>query len=380
MLPEFYRTCLKSQLSESQLHTLEILVWLLQFHKQVRIERLAACMPLPIVFESRRRHLQRFLILPQLSVALLWLPLIKYILRTQIKPELQVIVTLDRTRWAENNLLMVSVVWERRTWPVYWQFMDRKGNSNLAQQKAVLRPAFLLLKRYQIVVVGDREFHSVKLANWLGEQKVNFAMRQKQGTYIVAEGQGHQKLSQIGLVPGMKLFLSGVTFSKNKKFGQFNLAAYWQRKQRGKTLESGWYILTNLDNIDAALQAYKARSGIEAMFRDYKSGGYNLEDCKAPKERLTRLVLLIALAYTCAGLNGQKIKRQGQQKYVNRLKELRRIDRRHSSFWVGLYRQMWVAGMEFCEDLVSKLMRIRPNKLPFYQRGLRAMTLIGQTS
>lgn len=166
MLPEFYRTCLKSQLSESQLHTLEILVWLLQCHKQVRIERLAACMPLPILFESRRRHLQRFLILPQLSVALLWLPLIKCILRTQIKPETQVIVTLDRTSWAENNLLMVSVVWVRRTWPVYWQFMDKKGNSNLAQQKAVLRPAFLLLKRYQIVVVGDREFHSVKLANW----------------------------------------------------------------------------------------------------------------------------------------------------------------------------------------------------------------------
>lgn len=87
-------------------------------------------MPLPILFESRRRHLQRFLILPQLSVALLWLPLIKCILRTQIKPESQVIVTLDRSRWAENNLLLVSVVWELIAWPVYWQFMDKRGNSN----------------------------------------------------------------------------------------------------------------------------------------------------------------------------------------------------------------------------------------------------------
>lgn len=139
-------------------------------------------------------------------------------------------------------------------------------------------------------------------------------MRQKQGTYIAASGQGYQNLSQMGLVPGMKLFLSGVTFSKNKGFGQFNLAAYWQRQQRGRRLGAGWYILTNLDNIDTALQAYKARSGIEAMFRDYKSGGYHLEDCQAPKERLTRLVLLIALASTCSGLNGQKIKRQGQQR------------------------------------------------------------------
>jgi len=62
MLPEFYLTYLSSQLTASQLLTLEMLVWLLQFHKQVRIERLAACLPLPILYESRRRHIQRFLI------------------------------------------------------------------------------------------------------------------------------------------------------------------------------------------------------------------------------------------------------------------------------------------------------------------------------
>lgn len=265
MLPEFYRTCFQSQLNASQLLTLEMLVWLLQFHKQVRIERLAACLPLPILFESRRRHIQRFLILPQLSVALLWLPLIKCILRTQINPGKQLIVTLDRTRWSSHNLLMVSVVWEKRSWPVYWQFMELKGNSNLAQQKAIVRPALHLLKRYQLVVVGDREFHSVELADWLDKQKVNFAMRQKKGTYIAASGQDSQKLSELGLVPGTKLFLTGVTITKKKGFGQFALAAYWQRSSQGKKPEEGWYILTNLDSLSAALKAYKARSGIEAM-------------------------------------------------------------------------------------------------------------------
>lgn len=136
MLPEFYRTCLQSQLSSSQLHTLEILVWLLQQHKQVRIERLSAYLPLPILFASRRRHLQRFLILPQLSVALIWLPLIKGIIRTQVKSEKQIILTLDRTQWRANNLLMVSVIWSKRAWPVYWQFMPKVGSSNLAVAKS----------------------------------------------------------------------------------------------------------------------------------------------------------------------------------------------------------------------------------------------------
>lgn len=80
----------------------------------MQIERLAACLPLPILFESRHRHLQRFLIFPQISVPLIWLPLIKCILRTQIKPKNQIIVAIDRTKWQANNLLMVSVIWEKR--------------------------------------------------------------------------------------------------------------------------------------------------------------------------------------------------------------------------------------------------------------------------
>ncbi|MBD0389236.1 MAG: hypothetical protein ICV54_22740 [Nostoc sp. C3-bin3] len=39
IIPPFYQSCLSHQLSATQLLTLEILVWLLQAHKQVRLER-----------------------------------------------------------------------------------------------------------------------------------------------------------------------------------------------------------------------------------------------------------------------------------------------------------------------------------------------------
>ncbi len=376
MLPEFYLTSLQSQLSASQLLTLEMLLWLLQFHKQVRIERLAACLPLPVLYESRRRHVQRFLILPQLSIPLLWFPLIKCILLTQIPPGNRVIVALDRTQWKQNNLFVVSVIWDKRAWPIYWQFLSHTGSSKLAQQQALLRPVFRLLKGYEIVVIGDREFRSVELAYWLKQKKVYFALRLKQGSYIKLRGQEYQKLNELGLAPGMKLFLTGVKFTKKKGFGQFSVAAYWKRKYRGKGPNEGWYILTNLKSLSEALKVYQARSGIEAMFRDCKSGGYNLEDSKASVERLTSLVLLIALAYTCAGLQGQFIKLSGQQKYVSRLKELKRMTRRHSNFWVGLYGQMWIAALEACSNWVRDLIRLRANKRTFFQKGLRAMNLI----
>jgi hypothetical protein len=105
ILPELYTTCLGDYLSESQLLTLEILVWLLQVHKQVRIERLAACLPIPILYESRRRHLQRFLVLRNLSVPLVWFPLIKCILKTQIPLRSRLVVPLDRTEWKLTTCL-----------------------------------------------------------------------------------------------------------------------------------------------------------------------------------------------------------------------------------------------------------------------------------
>ena len=100
------------------------------------------------------------------------------------------------------------------------------------------------------------------------------------------------------------------------------------------------------------------------------------EKSHANDRRLSSLILLIALAYTCAVIQGEKIKTMGVQKYVGRLTECGLSIRRHSSFWIGLYRQCWVIGMEFCQDVISELMRLRRNKLPFFQRGLRAMSFI----
>ena len=223
MLPELYLNCLASQLSASQVLTLKMLVWLLQFHKQVRIERLAACLPLPVLYESRRRHVQRFLILLQLGIPLLWFPLIKRIILTQITPGTRVIIALDRTQWRSNNLFVVNIIWDKRAWPIYWQFLSHKGSSNLAQQQALLRPVLRLLKGYELLVIGDREFRSVELAYWLKKKKVYFALRLKQGSYIQLKDQEYQKLNELGLVPGMKLFLTGVKFTKKKGFGQFSV-------------------------------------------------------------------------------------------------------------------------------------------------------------
>ena len=47
MLPSFYQQHFQKYLTSTQLETLKILIWLLQTHKSVKIEKLASYFPLP---------------------------------------------------------------------------------------------------------------------------------------------------------------------------------------------------------------------------------------------------------------------------------------------------------------------------------------------
>lgn len=376
MIPEFYHTHLKQQLKATEYLMLNILVYLLQCHRQVSIELLASLMPYPILFESRRRSIQRFLKLESLNLEQIWFPLVRELISTKFAPSHPLHLTIDRTQWRDQNVFVISLIWEKRAIPLHWLLLNKRGCSNIREQISLITPVLALLSDYKLIILGDREFGSVKLASWLCEQSVQFVLRVKQSRYIQSESQSYTQLSSLGLLPGTSWFKSSVKVTKQKGFGKFNVALYWRRKYKSSDLPEGWYLLTNLTNCSAAVSAFKNRAGIEAMFKDCKTGGYNLERSRANDSRLTKLILLIAIAYTGAILTGQKIKRQGIQKYVGRLTESHRLERRHSSFWLGLYGQSWVLGLEFCQKIITELMRIRKNKRPFFQRGLRAMSLI----
>lgn len=77
MLPKFYHRCLEQLLTPRQYATLRIVISLLQTHRTIQIEKLAAILPIPIKYQSRRRHLQRFLVTPQLTAKCIWFPIIK---------------------------------------------------------------------------------------------------------------------------------------------------------------------------------------------------------------------------------------------------------------------------------------------------------------
>jgi hypothetical protein len=190
------------------------------------------------------------------------------------------------------------------------------------EQQQVLRPVIRLLKRYKLVILGDREFHSIELAQWLHHQHLSFVLRQKSSTTFREKKQPFQSLSSIPVQPGIHLFYPKVVFTLNKKFSRFNLVASGQRKYRGKQEDEPWYLLTNLPDLKSAVGVYSQRYGIEAMFKDCKTGGYNLEGCQASSDKLISLIILIALARTSAWLKGKRTQLQRQEKYIQQFRML----------------------------------------------------------
>jgi Transposase DDE domain len=397
MFPTFYQTTLRAHLNESQYLTLQLLLLLLQAHHQVKLSILASVFPQPIQYQSRKRNLQRFLVLPQLSVKLLWFPLIKYWIRQaqtgrnlnrdqrrrlsklQHQKYGYWIIAMDRTQWKGRNVFMVSLIWGTHALPLYWELLEQVGNSDLNAQKRLLKAVLPLFKNYRVLVLGDREFHSPKLAQWLDQRGISFALRQKKDFHFQqAEQADYQVLKDLGFKPGMSKFYQGIRCNKGDGIGPFNLAIYWKRKYNNAGAKDPWYILTNLPTLKQALAVYRCRWGIEQLFKDCKSGGYNLEDTKVNDKRFLALVLLIAMAYSLATLHGQEMRQFGIDIYAGRINEHTDKTPRQSDFSLGLYGQRWIYGMELWHDWVLRLIALKPHKWLYFQRGFYALSLMQQ--
>lgn len=380
MLPEKYNSHLVTKLNKAQYLIVLILVRLLQSYRLVKLEELANKFPSLIKFQSRRKKIQRFLDLPNLTVENIWLPILLAWVKEKYSLNEVLYIAIDRTGPKKINLMMISLIVAGRAIPIYFELLDHIGNSDAEMQKEFLSRILPLFKDYKKVVLGDREFCSVDLGKWLKEQKKTyFCLRLKKNTYIEYTQAGLITLDKLKLLQGVSLYLQGIKVTKTKGFKNVNLACKWKRKYKGWTAEEGWFILTNLNNLRDALNSYQKRFGIEEMFRDFKSGGYNLEDTLLTEKRLMTLILLITLAYTQATLGGEIIKDKGLAKYVGRVKEKGRNTRRHSDFYLGLHGQAWIDSLSILTIQSQALMDLSPHKSVNYQRGLRAANLIAST-
>jgi Transposase DDE domain len=376
MILKSYHTHLSENLTRANYLLAILLIQVVQSIKEVTLESIATKLAMPIKFESRRKKVQRFLSDDKWNLDDIWLSLIIDWIAGSVNQNNIIYLAIDRTKWQSNNILMVSMIWRNRAIPIYWKMLDQQGNSTLEKQQLVLTPVFTALSSYKLLVLGDREFCSVTLANWLRDRKVGFCLRLKKNVCVKTESELWTELKLLGLEPGNSFFDREVTIRKTAPIKGFNLAGKWLGKYRNITTKEPWYILTSLLDLQVAVDAYSKRFGIEEMFRDFKGGGYNLEQTNLTGDRLSNLLILLSLAYLKSIIQGIDIKSKQVQEYLGRKTEKYRKYARHSTFYVGLWGESWVDSISSNWQVVVELMSLSPHKLPNYQQGLRAMRLI----
>jgi len=67
------------------------------------------------------------------------------------------------------------------------------------------------------------------------------------------------------------------------------------------------FLLTDLGSLPVALAAYKKRMGIEEMFRDCQTGGYNIEGTCLRGNRLIKRIILMTIASSSAIFQGTEM-------------------------------------------------------------------------
>jgi hypothetical protein len=223
-------------------------------------------------------------------------------------------ILMDRSMINDTlNLLWISVGFGGRALPLGWVLVPHDGNSDLALQQELLRwLKEILPAEAKAVIVADREFHSIRLAEWLEkEMNLEYALRIKAGTYIELDGE-MLKISEIA-VKGESFGLQGVKITKDEKVTyRTNLTVHWAADE-----EEAWVLATKLE-LTESVATYAKRFWIEEMFSDHKSRGLNLEKTRlTDSDRIQRLLIAVTLAYLWLMEIGFSVVSTGNHKQVD---------------------------------------------------------------
>lgn len=211
-------------------------------------------------------------------------------------------LALDRTNWkvggVDLNILLLSIVYRGVGVPVVWLVLPTAGNSATGERITVVEIFLELFGAPNIAcLLGDREFVGREWLRFLKRHRIRFQMRLHRDT-LVRNGRGQQ-------VQAWRLFCRTrlncpLVIAEARRMWGLDLYLSGCRLQNGEYL-----ILVSDEFCEKPHEQYRQRWGIETLFGALKSRGFNLEDTHlTDSERLSRLLALLALAFTWAFVVG----------------------------------------------------------------------------
>ena len=264
--------------------------------------------------DSVYRRIQRFFgdfSVCQQTVARLVLSILSQVCETPFT------LSMDRTNWkfgkTDINILAVGIVHKGYAFPIAWILLPKKGNSNTAERKMVMKKVLEVLSPDQIeVLLADREFIGKEWFQWLMEQKIDFDIRIK-GNFIIHTKEKKKQVKT--LFRGLK--------DKEPRYLKKAIKICGSLLFVTGTIVDGEYciVVSNTFRPDA-IQTYLKRWGIETLFGCFKSRGFYFEDThmKNP-DKISTLFSILTIAFTWTHIVGEwlnkknpiKVKKHGRK-------------------------------------------------------------------
>ncbi|MEM8720006.1 MAG: IS4 family transposase [Cyanobacteria bacterium P01_G01_bin.39] len=228
------------------------------------------------------------------------------------------VLSTDRTEWSfgqtQFNILFLGVVHNGVAYPIVWEMLDKKGNSDSDERMDLLDRFYSIFPDAQIAyLTGDREFVGKQwLTYLLIEPVIRFRLRIRHSDKI-DDGKKQLRSSIIfaHLRPGQAQTLS----NKRLVWGR-SVYVSALRLDNGELL-----IVITPDSSSTAISDYGKRWGIETLFGMFKTRGFCLESTHFnDSERLSKLLALMTLALCWAIKTGEwlhqhqplKVKKHGR--------------------------------------------------------------------
>jgi hypothetical protein len=201
----------------------------------------------------------------------------------------RLVLIIDQTQANDTQqAVVVAVRVGGRSLPIAWRVKETEGAIGFAEQKIALEVVVKLLPDgASVVLMGDRFYGSPDLIAWCRAQRWDWRLRLKADLLVFEEG-GETTLTDC--------FARG-----ERALVDIELTAKRVKTNVGMVHEDGhpepWFIAMSDTPSTARTFDYGLRWGIEAMFSDFKSRGFGLEDSQLQRtDRMDRLILVMALA------------------------------------------------------------------------------------
>jgi hypothetical protein len=223
-----------------------------------------------------------------------FLPVAHAVLATLAQSQEPLVLVMDGSVVGRGGLaLMLSVVYHGRALPLAWVVISaKKGHfaqavhcALLAQVQAIMPPAA------QVVFVGDGEFDGTELQEALHHAGWYYVCRTAPHICFTAYGL-HRHVGDLEPARGDALAVTPAWMTTGA-YGPISLLAVWEA-----AYDAPIYLVTNMSDLDRALQRYRQRAHIETFFSDQKSRGFHLHTSHLrDPARLSRLLIVSCLAY-----------------------------------------------------------------------------------